>query len=70
MFKKFTLLRQSLLIFLEKLLRAWFSCSPFVPSEHGVKMIAPLEVCTKDKQHAVAHFLVSEGMKGAEIHRK
>jgi hypothetical protein len=33
-------------------------------------MADPLEVCTKDKQHAVVSFLVSEGMKGAEIHRK
>jgi hypothetical protein len=24
------------------MLRVWFSYSPFVPSEHGVKMAAPL----------------------------
>jgi hypothetical protein len=52
------------------MLRVWFSCSPFVPSEHGATTIAPLEICTKDKQHAVERFLVSEGMKGAEIHRQ
>jgi hypothetical protein len=49
------------------MLRVWFSCSPFMPSEHGVKMTAPPEVCTKDK-HAIVHFLVSEGMEGADIH--
>jgi hypothetical protein len=32
------------------MLQAWFSC-PFVPSEHGVKMVATLDVCTKEKQH-------------------
>jgi hypothetical protein len=49
------------------MLRVWFSCSPFVPSEHDATMTAPLEVCTKDKQRAVERFLVSEGMKWAEI---
>jgi hypothetical protein len=38
------------------MLRVWFSCNLFVPSEHGVKMTATLEVCTKDKQHAVVRF--------------
>jgi hypothetical protein len=33
------------------MLRVWFSCSLFVPSECGVKMVATLEVCTKDEQH-------------------
>jgi hypothetical protein len=33
------------------MLRVWLSCSPFVPSECGVKMVATLEVCTKDEQH-------------------
>jgi hypothetical protein len=51
-------------------LRVWFSCSPFVPSEHGVKMTAPQEVYTKDTQHAIVRFLVPKGMKGAEIHRQ
>jgi hypothetical protein len=51
------------------MLRVWFSC-PFVPSEHDVKITAPQEICTKDKQHAVVRFLVSEGMKEAEIHRQ
>jgi hypothetical protein len=41
-----------------------------VASEHGVKTVVPLEVCTKDKQHAVERFLVSKGMKGAEMHRQ
>jgi hypothetical protein len=52
------------------MLRVRFSCSPFVPSEHGVKMTAPIEDCIKDKQHAIIRFLVSKGMKGAEIHRQ
>jgi hypothetical protein len=30
-------------------------------------MAAALEVCTKGEQHAVLHFLWSEGMKGAKI---
>jgi hypothetical protein len=38
------------------MLWVWLSCNPFVLSEHGVKMTAPLEVCTKDKQHAIVHF--------------
>jgi hypothetical protein len=42
----------------------------FLPSEHGVKMTAPLYICTRDKQHAVVLFLASEGMKGAEIHQQ
>jgi hypothetical protein len=50
------------------ILRVWFNFSPFVRSEHGVKMTAPLEVCTKDKQHAIVRLLDSEGMKGAAIH--
>jgi hypothetical protein len=33
-------------------------------------MTAPLEVCTNDKQNAIAHFLVSEERKGAEIHQQ
>jgi hypothetical protein len=41
-----------------------------VQSDHGIKMTASLEVCTKDKQHAVVQFLVSVGMNGAEIHRQ
>jgi hypothetical protein len=32
------------------MLRVWFSCSPFVSSESGVKMVAAVEVCIKDKQ--------------------
>jgi hypothetical protein len=38
------------------MLRVWFSSSPFVPSEHGVKMTAPLEVCTKDKHQCSSAF--------------
>jgi hypothetical protein len=49
------------------MLWVWFSS--FVPNEHGVKMVAPLQFCTKDKQHVIVRLLVSEGMKGAEIHR-
>jgi hypothetical protein len=41
-----------------------------MPSEHGVKMTASLEVCTKDKQHEIVRFLVSKGMTEAEIHRQ
>jgi hypothetical protein len=52
------------------MLRVWFSRRPFVPSDHGVKVIAPLEFCTKDKQHATVRFFVSEGMSGTEVHRQ
>jgi hypothetical protein len=52
------------------MLRVWFSCTPFVPSEHGVKMVATVEVCTKDKQYAKVRFFVSEGRKGTEIHQQ
>jgi hypothetical protein len=34
------------------MLRVWFSC-PFVPNECGVKMVATLEVCTKDEHPAL-----------------
>lgn len=34
------------------MLRAWFSCSPFI-GELGVKMAAPLQVCTKDEEGSV-----------------
>jgi hypothetical protein len=51
------------------MLWVWFSC-PFVPSKHVVKMTAPLEVCTEDKQHAIMRFfLVSEEIKWAETRR-
>jgi len=33
-------------------------------------MAAPLAVCTKEKQRAVIRFLWSEGVPGAEIHRR
>jgi hypothetical protein len=52
------------------MLRVWFSISPFVSSDRGVKTIAPLEVCTKNKKRGTVRFLVSKGMKGAEIHRQ
>jgi hypothetical protein len=54
------------------MLRVRFSYSQFAPSESGVNMAAPLEVCTKDKQRAAMRlrFLASEVMKGAEIHRQ
>lgn len=45
----------------------WFTKSPSMPSKHGIKMAAPLEVSTKDKQHALVCFVWSEGRKGAEI---
>jgi hypothetical protein len=49
------------------MLRVWFSYSLSVPSEHGIhgiKMTVPPEVCTKDNQHAIVRFMLSEGMKG------
>jgi len=33
-------------------------------------MAAPLSVCTKEEQRGVIHFLWSEGVPGAEIHRR
>jgi hypothetical protein len=48
------------------LLRVWFSCSPSVLSEHGVKMSAALEVCARDKKHAAVCILVSEGTRGVK----
>ena len=33
-------------------------------------MAAPLSVCTKEEQHGVIRFLWSEGVPGAEIHRR
>jgi hypothetical protein len=52
------------------MLQVWFSCSRFVPSERGVKMIAPLEIYNNDKEHAFVRFffLVFEGIKRVEIH--
>jgi hypothetical protein len=41
-----------------KMLRVWFNCSPFMPSECGVKMTALLQVCTNDKQRATVLFCV------------
>jgi hypothetical protein len=38
------------------MLRVWFSCSPFLSSQHGVKTSAGLEVCTKDKQLEMSRF--------------
>jgi hypothetical protein len=46
------------------MLQVWFSYSPFVQSEHGIKMTAPLQVCTKDEQHAIVHFLCLKELKG------
>jgi hypothetical protein len=45
------------------LLRVWFSCSPFVPSECGVKVTAALKTATW------AVLVVRRGA-GAEIHRQ
>jgi hypothetical protein len=39
---------------------------PFVSSEHGVKMTAPLKVCTKSKQHATVFFGVSRNEWGRD----
>jgi hypothetical protein len=50
------------------MLQKWISCEPFMLSRHGVNLTAPLKVCTKDKEHALVCFLVSERMKGAEFH--
>jgi len=33
-------------------------------------MAAPLSVCTKEEQRGIIHFLWSEGVTGAEIHRR
>jgi len=33
-------------------------------------MAAPLSVCTKEEQRGVTRFLWSEGVTGAEIHRR
>ena len=33
-------------------------------------MTAPLSVCTKEEQRSVIRFLWSEGVSGAEIHRR
>jgi hypothetical protein len=33
-------------------------------------MTAPLAVCTKEEQRAVIGFIWSEGVSGAEIHRR
>ena len=33
-------------------------------------MAAPLSVCTKEEQRSVIRFLWSEGVSGAEIHRR
>jgi hypothetical protein len=40
-------------------LRVWFSYSPFVPSEHGIKMTTPLEVCIEDKKRATLRFFAA-----------
>ena len=33
-------------------------------------MAGPLSVCTKEQQHSAIRFLWSEGVSGAEIHRR
>ena len=35
-----------------------------------IRMSAPLSVCTKEEQRGVIRFLWSEGVTGAEIHRR
>jgi hypothetical protein len=39
-----------------EMLRVWSSCSPFVPSECVVKMVATLDVCTKVQINIKFHF--------------
>ena len=45
------------------------SVSSFVPTV-TLTMAAPLSVCTKEEQRSVIRFLWSEGVSGAEIHRR
>jgi hypothetical protein len=45
------------------MLRVWFTCAEWA----RIKDDVPIQVCTKDKQHAIGSFLMSEGIKGAEI---
>jgi hypothetical protein len=52
------------------MLRVWFSCSSFVPSEHGAKLTASPGLCTKDKQDDGKYFFVTGGLKGTEMHRQ
>lgn len=48
------------------MLLVWFRY-PFMHSEHDIKIIAVLGISTKDKQHAILCFLVSQVMKSLEI---
>ena len=45
------------------------SVSSFVPTV-TLTMAVPLSVCTKEEQRSVIRFLWSEGVSGAEIHRR
>ena len=45
------------------------SVSSFVPTV-TLTMAAPLSFCTKEEQRSVIRFLWSEGVSGAEIHRR
>ena len=45
------------------------SVSSFVPTV-TLTVAAPLSVCTKEEQRSVIRFLWSEGVSGAEIHRR
>ena len=45
------------------------SVSSFVPTV-TLTMAAPLSVCTKEEQRSVIRFLWSDGVSGAEIHRR
>jgi hypothetical protein len=40
------------------MLRVWFTCSPFMPSERGVNTVATPEVCTKDVVDTLQNFLL------------
>lgn len=35
-----------------------------------LKMVVPLETCTREEQHSIIQFLSSEGVKPIEIHRR
>jgi hypothetical protein len=35
-----------------------------------LKMVVPLETCTREEQRSVIHFLSSEGVKPIEIHKR
>jgi hypothetical protein len=50
------------------MLRVWFSCSPFVPSEHGVNDDCSTRGLHQGQANAVLRILMYEGIKRTEIH--